>query len=41
MAGVTINSVGDVRVLFDGIPLDEVSVSMTTNGAVLLSRPFI
>jgi len=34
-AGVAIDSVEDMRVLFDGIPLDKVSVSMTMNGAVL------
>jgi methylmalonyl-CoA mutase len=35
MAGVAIDSIYDVRELFDGIPLDEMSVSMTMNGAVL------
>jgi methylmalonyl-CoA mutase len=35
MAGVAIDSILDMRVLFDGIPLDEMSVSMTMNGAVL------
>ena len=35
MAGVAIDSILDMRVLFDGIPLDRVSVSMTMNGAVL------
>jgi len=35
MAGVAIDSVADMEVLFDGIPLDKVSVSMTMNGAVL------
>ena len=35
MAGVAINSIYDMRTLFDGIPLDQVSVSMTMNGAVL------
>ena len=35
MAGVAIDSILDMRVLFGGIPLDEVSVSMTMNGAVL------
>lgn len=35
MAGVAIDSIMDMRVLFDGIPLDQVSVSMTMNGAVL------
>ena len=34
-AGVAIDSVLDMKVLFDGIPLDKVSVSMTMNGAVL------
>jgi methylmalonyl-CoA mutase len=34
MAGVAIDSIYDMRVLFDGIPLDQVSVSMTMNGAV-------
>ncbi|MFN7236421.1 MAG: methylmalonyl-CoA mutase family protein, partial [Brevundimonas sp.] len=32
-AGVAIDSVEDMKVLFDGIPLDQVSVSMTMNGA--------
>ena len=35
MAGVAIDSIEDMRILFDGIPLDEMSVSMTMNGAVL------
>eukprot|EP01006_Ploeotia_vitrea_P016685 TRINITY_DN47504_c0_g1_i1.p1 TRINITY_DN47504_c0_g1~~TRINITY_DN47504_c0_g1_i1.p1 ORF type:complete len:746 (-),score=402.08 TRINITY_DN47504_c0_g1_i1:78-2315(-) len=35
MAGVAIDSVEDMKVLFDGIPLDKVSVSMTMNGAVI------
>ena len=35
MAGVAIDSIYDMRMLFDGIPLDEMSVSMTMNGAVL------
>ncbi len=35
MAGVAIDSIADMRVLFDGIPLDKVSVSMTMNGAVI------
>ncbi|WP_050897136.1 methylmalonyl-CoA mutase [Patulibacter medicamentivorans] len=35
MAGVAIDSILDMRTLFDGIPLDEMSVSMTMNGAVL------
>ena len=34
-AGVAIDSVEDMKLLFDGIPLDEMSVSMTMNGAVL------
>ena len=34
-AGVAIDSVEDMKVLFDGIPLDKVSVSMTMNGAVV------
>ncbi len=34
-AGVAIDSVLDMKILFDGIPLDRVSVSMTMNGAVL------
>lgn len=34
-AGVAIDSVEDMKVLFNGIPLDKVSVSMTMNGAVL------
>ena len=36
MVGVTINSVEDVKVLFDGVTLDKVSVSMTMNRAVIL-----
>ncbi len=35
MAGVAIDSILDARTLFEGIPLDEMSVSMTMNGAVL------
>ena len=35
MAGVAIDSIEDMKILFDGIPLDKVSVSMTMNGAVL------
>ncbi|MEM7628050.1 MAG: methylmalonyl-CoA mutase [Planctomycetota bacterium] len=35
MAGVAVDSIEDMRVLFDGIPLDKMSVSMTMNGAVL------
>ena len=34
-AGVSIDSVEDMKILFDGIPLDKVSVSMTMNGAVI------
>jgi methylmalonyl-CoA mutase len=34
-AGVAIDSAEDMKILFDGIPLDQVSVSMTMNGAVL------
>ncbi|MFH1701255.1 MAG: methylmalonyl-CoA mutase [Candidatus Zixiibacteriota bacterium] len=35
MAGVAIDSILDMKILFDGIPLDKMSVSMTMNGAVL------
>ena len=35
MAGVAIDSVEDMKILFDDIPLDKISVSMTMNGAVL------
>ncbi|MBO3128671.1 methylmalonyl-CoA mutase [Dermatophilus congolensis] len=35
MAGVAVDSILDMRQLFDGIPLDQMSVSMTMNGAVL------
>jgi methylmalonyl-CoA mutase len=35
MAGVAIDSIADMRLLFQGIPLDKMSVSMTMNGAVL------
>src|SRR4051812_31438468 len=35
MTGVAIDSVEDMKVLFDGIPLDRMTVSMTMNGAVL------
>jgi methylmalonyl-CoA mutase len=35
MAGVAIDSVEDMKILFDGIPLDKMSVSLTMNGAVL------
>jgi methylmalonyl-CoA mutase len=34
-AGVAIDSIADMKILFDGIPLDRMSVSMTMNGAVL------
>ena len=34
-AGVSIDSVEDMKILFDGIPLDKISVSMTMNGAVI------
>lgn len=35
MAGVAIDSLEDMKILFDGIPLKDISVSMTMNGAVL------
>ena len=35
MAGVAVDSVEDMKALFDGIPLEKISVSMTMNGAVL------
>lgn len=35
MAGVAIDSVEDMKILFDSIPLSKISVSMTMNGAVL------
>lgn len=35
MAGVAIDTVEDMKVLFDDIPLDKMSVSMTMNGAVI------
>ncbi len=35
MAGVAVDSVEDMKILFDGIPLDRMSVSMTMNGAVI------
>lgn len=35
MAGVAIDSVEDMKILFDGIPLDKMSVSMTMNGAII------
>jgi methylmalonyl-CoA mutase len=34
-AGVAIDSIADMKILFDGIPLERMSVSMTMNGAVL------
>ena len=40
MAGVAIDSALDMKILFDGIPLDEMSVSMTMNGAVLPALAF-
>lgn len=39
-AGVAIDSVEDMKILFDGIPLDQMSVSMTMNGAVLQIMAF-
>ncbi|HZJ19642.1 MAG TPA: methylmalonyl-CoA mutase family protein, partial [Pricia sp.] len=39
-AGVAIDTVEDMKMLFDGIPLDEMSVSMTMNGAVLPTMAF-
>ena len=39
-AGVAIDSILDMKILFDGIPLDEMSVSMTMNGAVLPTMAF-
>lgn len=39
-AGVAIDSVEDMKILFDGIPLDEMSVSMTMNGAVIPTMAF-
>lgn len=35
MAGVAVDSVEDMKILFEGIPLDQISVSMTMNGAVI------
>lgn len=35
MAGVAIDSIEDMKILFDGIPLNKMSVSMTMNGAVI------
>jgi len=40
MAGVAIDSIEDMKMLFDGIPLDKMSVSMTMNGAVLPIKAF-
>jgi len=40
-AGVAIDSILDMKILFDQIPLDEMSVSMTMNGAVLPILHFI
>jgi methylmalonyl-CoA mutase len=40
-AGVAIDTVEDMKVLFDQIPLDEMSVSMTMNGAVLPIMAFV
>lgn len=39
-AGVAIDSVEDMKILFNGIPLDEMSVSMTMNGAVIPTMAF-
>ena len=39
-AGVAIDTVEDMKILFDGIPLDRMSVSMTMNGAVLPTMAF-
>lgn len=39
-AGVAIDTVEDMKILFDGIPLDEMSVSMTMNGAVIPNLAF-
>ncbi|GAB4138672.1 MAG: methylmalonyl-CoA mutase [Sphingomonadales bacterium] len=39
-AGVAIDSILDMKILFDGIPLDEMSVSMTMNGAVIPTMAF-
>jgi len=39
-AGVAIDSVEDMKILFDGIPLDKMSVSMTMNGAVIPTLAF-
>ena len=40
-AGVAVDSILDMKILFDGIPLDQMSVSMTMNGAVLPVMAFI
>ena len=40
-AGVAIDSVLDMKTLFDGIPLDKMSVSMTMNGAVIPIMAFL
>jgi len=40
-AGVAIDTVEDMKILFDGIPLDKVSVSMTMNGAVIPIMAFL
>ncbi|MFK4997705.1 methylmalonyl-CoA mutase family protein [Bacillus sp. N9] len=40
-AGVAIDSVLDMKILFEGIPLDQMSVSMTMNGAVIPIMAFI
>jgi len=39
-AGVAIDTIDDMKILFDGIPLDQMSVSMTMNGAVLPTMAF-
>ncbi|WP_149276820.1 methylmalonyl-CoA mutase [Pareuzebyella sediminis] len=39
-AGVAVDTVEDMKILFEGIPLDEISVSMTMNGAVLPTMAF-
>ena len=41
MAGVSIDSVEDMKILFDGIPLDQISVSMTINVQYIQIWPFI
>ena len=40
-AGVAVDSILDMKILFDNIPLDKMSVSMTMNGAVLPIMAFI